>query len=188
LRKAGDALAKGQAAATAGQSSDAFVEARQEEQRALARLAEAAGEIAAREGLGAAATDRAVETLRAASLSEEGRELLKRGRLTEELEPPGFEALAGLVGSAPARKAAPAKKDDASGQRQALKEARERVNELKAEERDLAAAARDAAREAARAEKEAAALRSRASDAETDAADAAERRAEAEAEVERLTR
>jgi hypothetical protein len=187
LRKAGEALAKGQAAATAGKSSDAFVEARQEEQRALTRLSEAAGEIAAREGLGAAATDRALETLRAASLSEEGRELLKRGRLTEELEPPGFEALAGLVGSAPPRTEAPAKKDDGSEQRQALKEARERVKELKAEERELEAAARDAARDAARAEKEAAALRSRASDAETDAADAAERRAEAEAEVERLT-
>jgi len=49
------------------------------------------------EKLGAGSADRAIETLRAASLTEEGRELLKQGRLTEELEPPGFEALAGMV-------------------------------------------------------------------------------------------
>jgi hypothetical protein len=186
LRKAGEAVAKGQIDATAGRSSDAFLEARQEEQRALARLGEAAREIAAREQVGSAAVDRAVDTLRAASLSDEGRELLKRGRLTEELEAPGFEALAGLVAATPKRPTTPAKpkKDDRRG---ALKEARERLREVRAEERELVAAARKAAQAADRAEAEAASLRERAEEAKADATAAAERGAAAEAEVERLS-
>src|SRR6266550_1075876 len=69
---------------------------RRDEQRALERLAGAAREVAVREGSGQAAVAQATQTLRAASLTDDGRELLKRGRLTEELEPPGFEALTGL--------------------------------------------------------------------------------------------
>ena len=176
LRKAGETLAQ----ATAGHSSDAFLDAQREQHRALARLGEAAREIAAREGVGAPAADRAVETLRAASLTDEGRELLKRGVFTEELDPPGFEALAGLVGGPP-RKSAPAKDS-----RDALKQARERVKELRAQERELDTAAREAERDADRAEKEAAKLRTRADEARADAQDAGRRRAEAEAEVEGL--
>jgi hypothetical protein len=175
LRKAGEALAKGQAQATAGKSSEAFTEAREEEQHALSRLSDAARELAAREKLGAGAADRALGTLRAASLTEEGRELLKRGRLTEELEPPGFEALAGLVGPPP--KGAEAPKEDRGA---ALKQARERLKELRAEEREADAAVRAAEREVERAAKEAEAARGRADEA-------AEARAEAEQEVERLS-
>ena len=177
LRKAGETVAQ----ATAGHSSDAFLEAQREQHRALARLGEAAREIAAREKVGAAASDRAVETLRAASLTNEGRELLKRGVFTEELDPPGFEALAGLVGGPP-RKSAPAAKDS----RDELKQARERVKELRAQERELDTAAREAERDADRAEKEAAKLRTRADEARAEAQDAERRRAEAEAEVEGL--
>jgi hypothetical protein len=176
LRKAGEAVAKGQAQATAGRSSDAFMEARQEEQRALSRLSDAARELAAREKLGAGSAERAIETLRAASLTEEGRELLKRGRLTEELEPPGFEALAGIVGAAPPKRAAAPKED----KREALKAARERLKELRAEEREADAAVRAAEREAERAEKEAEAARRRAEEL-------AGLRAEAEEDVERLS-
>jgi hypothetical protein len=172
LRKAGEALAKGQAEATAGRSSEAFLEARQEEQHALARLGDAAREIGRREKVGAPSIDRALETLRAASLTEDGRELLRRGRLTEELEPPGFEALAGLVASAPRAKPSPAK-DKENERRQVLKEARERLKALRAAERE-------AEREAERAEREAAAARRR-------AREAAQVRAEAEEEVERLS-
>ena len=176
LRKAGEALAKGQAAATAGRSSEAFTEARREEQHALSRLSDAAREIASREKLGAGAADRALATLRAASLTEDGRDLLKRGRLTEELEAPGFEALAGLVGDAAPKRATAPKADE----RDALKQARERLKELRAEEREADAAVRVAEREAERAEKEAEAARGRADEA-------SQRRAEAEEEVERLT-
>ena len=162
LLKAGESLTKSQAKAAAGKS---FSEARRAEQRALERLAEGAREIAERAGIGSPALGKATETLRAASLTAEGRELLRRGRLTEELEPPGFEALAGLEGRgrqpAPA-KTKPPRRDLRAEKRRAVKKARERVRQLRAEERELATAARAAAREAERAEAEAGAARNRA--------------------------
>ena len=97
LLKAGESLTKSQANAAAG-TPQTFPEARRDEQHALQQLAEGAREIAERAGIGSPALGKAMETLRAASLTAEGRELLRRGRLTEELEPPGFEALAGLEG------------------------------------------------------------------------------------------
>jgi len=163
LLNAGEALAQAQAAPT----SEGFARARADEQHALGRLAGAARELARQEGVGGAAADRATQTLRAASLTEEGRELLKRGRLTEELEPPGFEALTGLP-SPPRHAKQPAPKPK-NGK---LKKAREQVQKLKAEERELAGAARAARREAERAER--------------DAAAAADRLSKAEAELERL--
>jgi hypothetical protein len=188
LLKGGEALAKSQAAA-AGGAPDAFAEARREEQHALERLADAARELARRENVGAPAVERAVQTLRAASLTAEGRELLKQGRLTEELQPPGFDAL--TSGAAPSRRRAKpgkpaARKDDRQERRRLAKEARERLSELRSRERELATAARTAQREAERAEKEAAALRERAGDAEAKAAAAVKERASAEAELERL--
>ena len=192
LLKAGEALTKSQVEAASGKSAEAFAEARRDEQRALARLAGAAREIAAREGVGASAIVRTAQTLRAASLIPEARELLKRGRLTEELEPPGFEALSGLTGARPVRRAKrqapPARRDEQAERRRVLNEARERLRELRSEERELNTAARAAQREAERAETEAAALRKRAEDAHAAAAAAAEQRAVAEAELERVSR
>jgi hypothetical protein len=182
LRKAGESLTD----ATGGGADD-FRRAQREEHRALARLGDAARELARREGVSASAADRALETLRAASLTQEGRELLKGGVFTEELDPPGFEALTGVLQVAPSSKgpaeAAPAKVD----RRAALKEARARVNELRAEERELVASAREAVREATRSEKHAADARRKADEAQADAEDAADRRAAAEAELEDLT-
>src|SRR5438270_3469254 len=96
LLRAGEQLAGAQVEAIRAQKGDAFVEARRDEQRALEALATGAKEILAEAGRGAAALDRVLATLRAGSLTEEGRALLKSGRLREELEPPGLEALAGL--------------------------------------------------------------------------------------------
>jgi chorismate mutase len=131
LLKAGEALGKAQA------SAKGFAEARSNEQHALERLASAAREA----DVGPQAAERAIQTLRAASLTEEGRELLKRGRLTEELDPPGFEALVGM----PAPKRAKAKPKPPPRKNPALKKAQERVQRLKAEaeraEREAAAAA-----------------------------------------------
>jgi hypothetical protein len=184
LLKAGEALAASQAAAAA----EEFAEARREEQHALERLAAAARELAQREGAGAPAVERAVQTLRAASLTAEGRDLLERGRLTEELEPPGFDALTGMppAGKAPKSKQKSKPKDDRSERRRALEAARERVKELRAEERERAKEARAAARSAERAEAEAAELRRAADGAGTAAAAAAEARAAAEAELRAL--
>ena len=189
LLKAGESLTKSQAKAAAGKSPQTFPEARRDEQRALEQLAKAAGEIAGRAGIGSAAVGKATETLRAASLTAEGRELLKRGRLTEEREPPGFEALTGLEGlvrqPAPA-KTKPPRSDDRAEKRQAVNEARERVRQLRTEERQLATAARAAARGAERAEAEAAGARSRAADAEEQARVKSDQRKAAEADLKRL--
>ena len=168
LLKAGESLTRSQAKAAAGKSPKTFTEARRAEQRALEQLAKGAIEIAERAGIGSPAIGKAAETLRAASLTAEGRELLKRGRLTEELEPPGFEALTGLEGLG--RQVAPAKpshRGATTGPRNdGHKASAERVRQLRAEERELATAARAAAREAERADAEAVAARSRAADAQ----------------------
>jgi hypothetical protein len=182
LLKAGESL-KSQVQAASGKSS--FPEARRDEQRALDQLARAASEIAEREGIGSPAVGKATETLRAASLTAEGREQLRRGRLTEELEPPGFEALTGLdLGKKPKNK--PPQPDDRAEKRRAVKEAREGVRRLRADERELATAARSAAREAERAEAEAGAARSRAADAHEEARAVSDRRKAAEADLEQL--
>jgi hypothetical protein len=131
LLKAGEALGKAQA------SAKGFGDARRNEQEALGRLASAAHGS----GVGAQAADRAIQTLRAASLTEKGREQLKRGRLTEELEPPGFEALAGMPPPPPRAKPKP----PPPRKNPQLKRAQERVKKLKTEaeraQRDAAAAA-----------------------------------------------
>jgi hypothetical protein len=96
LVKAGERLADAQAEAIRAQSGDAFLDARRDQRQALEALAAGAREILVDAGRSAAAADRVLATLRAGSLTADGRALLKSGRLTEELEPPGFEALAGL--------------------------------------------------------------------------------------------
>jgi hypothetical protein len=190
LAKAGAELSKSQKSAAGGsKASDAFVEARREEQRALERLAQAARETATREGIGAAAVDRATQTLRAASLTEEGRELLKRGRLTGELDPPGFEAFTKVAGDAPVRSVRrqnAQQKDDAATNRRVLKAATDRVRELRREERELDKAARAAEQDADRAEKQASESRSRADEAQTKATAASSARAKAEADLDQL--
>jgi len=182
LLKAGEALAASQAAG----SAEDFAEARGEEQHALERLAAAARELAAREGAGAPAVERAVQTLRAASLTDEGRDLLERGRLTEELESPGFDALTSLPPARPAKREKPAPKADRGERHRAVEAARQRVKELRATERERAKEARTAAREADRAEAEAAALRKTAEETEAVVTKAAEARAAAEAELRAL--
>jgi hypothetical protein len=194
LVKAGEGLADAQADAAAGSSPEAFQEARREEQRALERLAEAARAIAERNGVSPTVVGRVTATLRAASLTTEGRELLKRGRLTQELEPPGFEALLGLpdAGARPegrrqARPPRPAKAADArTQQRRAITEARTRVRSLRAEQQRLAKEAAAAEREAERAERDAAALRETADRARADAEKADEEQAEAERDLARI--
>jgi len=182
LLKAGESLTQSQARAGAGESLQKF-------RLALERLARAAREIAEREGIGASALGKATETLRAASLSAERRELLKRGRLTEELEPPGFEALMGQQGAARvgAEKERKPPRDERAEKRRLAKEARERVSRLRGEARELATAARAAEREAERAEGEAAAARSRANDARDEVRALTHQREVAEAELDRLT-
>ena len=167
-------------------------DARAERKAALAEAREAsrrlkARELAAREGIGTPSIERATQTLRAASLTDEGRRLLKRARLTEELQPPGFEALTGLPSQPTTRKPAKKEKLDARAERKAaLAEARETVRRLKAEERELRSAARAATRDAERAEAEAARLRDEADRAQATADETTAELARADAELEKL--
>jgi hypothetical protein len=83
------------------------------------------------------------ETLRAASTDEEARELLEVGRLTKEIEPAGFGALAGVPFSTQPHErssGAPAREDRARLQRQ-LRDLRQRVQQA---QRDAVRAANDA--------------------------------------------
>jgi hypothetical protein len=194
LLKAGESLTNSQAKPAAA-TSQTFPEARRDEQRALEQLAKGAREIAESAGIGSSALGKATETLRAASLTAEGRELLRRGRLTEELEPPGFEALTGLEGLGrqgasarpePKPKPKPRRSKDQAEKRRSLKLARERLRQLRVKERELATAARAAAREADRAEAEARAARSRATDAQEKVQAVSDQREAAEADVDRL--
>ena len=185
LLKAGEALTKAQVEAAQGESGDDFAEARSEEQRALDRLHDAAREIVEREGLGQGVLERVTGSLRAGSVSDEGRQLLKRGRLAEELQPPGFEALAGLAAPSGDRR-----RRQVSAQRgerrKAIAEARRRVKALRADEQELGKAAAAAERQAERAEREAAVLRETAERARAEVERAAEDRAAAEQELARL--
>jgi len=183
LAKAGEALGKAQAG---GLSSEDFAAARDEEQRSLERLNQAARELAEREGVGAPSVERATQTLRAASLTDEGRKLLKQGRLTEELEPPGFEALTGVPAAAPRRPAKKGKRDAKDDRKRALAEARETVRRLQTEERVRRSEARAAARAAQQAEKEAARRRGEADEAQAAADEAGEQVSRAAAELEKL--
>ena len=128
LLQAGEQLAGAQVEAIRAQGGDAFVEARRDEQRALEALAAGAREILAGAGRGAAALDRVLATLRAGSLTEDGRALLKSGRLTEELEPPGFEAFAGLGITAPP--AEPKKRGPTSEERRRVRDLRRGLRTL----------------------------------------------------------
>jgi len=77
-----------QSKAVAGKRSnlDAALE---QEREALRALLAAAREIAPDASAGT--LERVSRTLRAAAVTEEGRELIARGRLERELDPPGFE-------------------------------------------------------------------------------------------------
>jgi hypothetical protein len=169
LVKAGEQLAGAQVGAMRGESGDAFLQARRDEQRALEALVAGAREILAEAGRGAAPVDRVLATLRAGSLTEDGRALLKSGRLTEELEPPGFEALAGLDIPTPPPRPAPKPA-----------EARRRVRDLRRELRTLEA-------QAAAAERRADQLRKELEAAEAEASRLGEERRRVEEELEQLT-
>jgi hypothetical protein len=173
LLKAGERLAKAQRELVGGKPPAEFLDARTEEQRAVSRLGKAVREILEREGHGTSALERATRTLRAAAVTEEGRALLKAGRLEEDLEPTGFEALGGI--KAPARRASARPKP----------RSRTRLRELEREEKSLARKADDAEARAKKAAAEAETLRGEAARARADADAAAKAVEEERAALER---
>ena len=133
---------------------------------------------------GGANAERVATLLRTASLDDEARRLLERGRLSGEIEPAGFEALAAMAAQPAPRSRA--KEKDRSAEE--LREARERVKTARADaraERRRAAAVEKNLQNAhaalAAAEEEAEAARAAADEAQA-------RLAAAEAALEALTR
>lgn len=128
LIEAGEDLARAQREAVTGKQRADFDASRREEAESLRRLRAAVKEVAP--SASAAVVERAVATLRAGAATEEGRQQLRLGRLTEDLEPAGFDVLAGV---APASSARPAK-----AQKQVTKRAEQQRHRLE-EARDLEA-------------------------------------------------
>jgi hypothetical protein len=147
LLRAGEQLEQAQKSAVEGGDHRAFERAREAEREALRRLRTQAADVLRAGGHAAsdATLERVARTLHAGSATEEGRALLREGRLSEELEPQGFGALVGVKPAAPRpRKKAPEQKAaDTSRARKAREDA-----DAAAKEADTAAAGvRDAERE-----------------------------------------
>jgi len=127
-------------------------EALDEQRDALQRLTDEARELleAARGSAPDAMVQRIASTLRASASDPAAAELLERGRVNEDLEPAGFEALAGLVGT----KAPPAsKRDESDARRKRLEAAQKAVRERKAEAAELHDRAEESERQAAKVRK-----------------------------------
>ncbi len=184
LLKASKRLAETQLQAVSGKDPKAFLEARREETDALNSMARAARQVLERAGHGPSALDPITRTLRAGAATDEGRELLERGRLSEDLQPTGFEAFAG-ISPAPRATKEPSRPREKAGSRQPVVRARERVRQAKAQERSSSRQADAAEREAEQAERRAAELREIAEAARADADAARVAVAEAEAQLAR---
>jgi G:T/U-mismatch repair DNA glycosylase len=145
LLEAGERLRVAQQAALQGQSQELRT-VTAEERKILHRLTHRAAELL-RETGHTADTTRVADTLRAAAVDESGRELLHRGRLSEELEASGFGGFAGMeIPSRSKPKERTAKPPSPAAQRrreEQLRKLRERVATAK---RDATKAERAAAR------------------------------------------
>jgi hypothetical protein len=178
LLDAGHRLREAQAHVLQGEGREAFERARADEAKAVAGLGrEAEKLLRTRGGASAAVLNQVGESLRAAAISPDGRELLAKGRFTQPISHQGFDLVSELAG--PPRRAARPKRDEEAKRRQeAVREARAR---LRSAEHDAREARQKAERALARAE--AASREADEADATKDAAAAA--LAEAESAVNR---
>jgi hypothetical protein len=200
LLDAGDRVRAGERALLEGRQAASHGEAVQARQKALARLLERADAIVAEEGLALspAVRQRLHTTLEALAAFGTDGARHRHGRLVEDLDPPGFEALMAL---APAARATPARGAKASKARPGAGKAKPSVapesdgysklrGEIDTERRELARAqktqgAAEATLETARAELEIAERRMK--DAMTRAAAAGKAAERARADVTRAT-
>lgn len=154
LLDAGHRLREAQQGVLAGEQPKALDEARRTEREALAALGDAARDLLAERNRASDATLRRVaETLQAAAISAEGRELLARGRLTGDLEPAGFELLAPLAPAAPKRKRTPSRRPSNGKEKKRLDEARAAAEEAAKSVRTAEEDARKARGELSKSEK-----------------------------------
>ena len=172
LRSAED-LRKAQEKALAGKGVGDLQKRLDEQRRAVRALAKLGRDILGDEGraVSDAIVERIAKTLDAAALDEGSRFLLRAGRLTEEVEPLGFDALAGMSVTPAKGRGTAAKAKPKAG---AVADARRRLQEAQRKARERAQEATRAEREADRAESTAAKARSSAREARerADAADA----------------
>jgi hypothetical protein len=176
---AGQRLRDAQAGLLAGEEPAGFEDARKTELESLRRLkAHAERLMSSERGQASAAVLRQVEeSLRAAAVSESGRELLARGRFVEPIRAEGFDVLNQIA--AAARPRAASRKRARPDER---REAEAALRQATAKLRDAERAARDAELEAdrlqadsVRARKTAEGLRARAERAAADVQAAEER-------------
>lgn len=181
LLEAGDRLRAAQREVLKGAAPAALEEARRGHEEAVRRLVGQAGRLLEQKrGTATGSTlDRLASTLRAATVHDEARDRLKHGRLAEEVEATGFEALAQVGGLAatPARGRKARKEPD---RRDQMAELREALKQARQAERDLQAEARKAEREAEKARRQAEKLEREASAAAREAEAASAARAESE--------
>ncbi|HYY64186.1 MAG TPA: hypothetical protein VE688_06205 [Gaiellaceae bacterium] len=186
LLRSGEELRKAQQRALEGKGAADLQKRLDDQRRSVRALARLGREILADEGRSAsdAIVERIGKTLDAAALDEASSSLLRAGRLTEELEPPGFEALAGMAPAGALRKERPAagKRKSSGGAG-----ARRRVADAKREARGLEREAVRAEREAERSEQAAAEARRAATEARERADEADRAVAEAEAALRAAT-
>jgi hypothetical protein len=154
LVKAGERLRE----AHAGGDLKAFRTATERERDAVAKLTDAARQLAAadRRKVSDAMLARVGSTLHAAAADEQARFPLAQGRLTEELEPAGFELLAGLA-PAPAsggRANQQREHDGRAERRRQLATAKKELTAAKAAVRERRKAVEDAERALERARSE----------------------------------
>ena len=153
LLRSAEELRKAQERVLGGKGASDLQDRLAEQRRAVRALARLGRDVLADEGRSAsdAIVERIAKTLDAAALDEGARFQLRAGRLTEELEPPGFEALAGMTPARPRSKRAGAAKPKGG-----VAEARRRVQDTQREVRARAREAAQAESEAAQAESAAA--------------------------------
>jgi hypothetical protein len=137
LLDSGHRLREAQAGLFGGGEKDAFETARRAEQDALSRLAAAAGKLLGERGSASAATlSQVIESLRAAAVSPEGRELLARGRFSEPIRGQGFDLVGELAAGAPRPPEAKPRRDRAAEEK-AKAELRDAKAELRAAEQEV---------------------------------------------------
>jgi hypothetical protein len=181
LLDAGHRLVAAQAEVVSGGDPARFDEAREREQTAVRKLRQAARTILA-DRSASGTIERVSTTLRAAAVSEPGRELLARGRLTGDVEASGFEAFAGI---APSAKPAPGskaklKRRDETTRRAELAEARAALKAAREEEAEATQRLRRAEKALGQARRELDEAAAAVTDAEADRDAAAERTQAAE--------
>jgi hypothetical protein len=147
LIESGEQLRAAQKAALGGGESEQLRAATTAQRDALQTLTHRAHEVLEEQGQSTAASvmERIASTLRAAALDPDSAELVRAGRLNEELDPAGFDAFAGMP--LPARKTPKPKATPAADRRR-----EERLRALREKAREAEKEAEAAEAEAKRAE------------------------------------